>query len=84
MTASRSISPRSSNSRAMRHASMVLADTDIVGHEEPDGIQLERHEQGDELVGARLDIDVAETAEGAGAGAELQTKRIPQKERRLL
>ena len=61
-----------------------FADADIIGDKEPDGIELERHKQGNKLIGARLDVDIAETAEGAGAGAELQTECIPQKKRGFL
>lgn len=40
-----------------------LADADIVGNQEPQGIELERHQQRHKLVSTRLDRDVAEAAE---------------------
>lgn len=61
-----------------------LADTHIVGDEQTDGVELQRHEQGHELVGARFDVEIAEAPEGPGAGAELQTKRVAEQERRVV
>ena len=42
-----------------------LADADVVGDEQAHRVQLERHQQRHELVGARLDGDLAEAAERA-------------------
>ena len=52
--------PWSSSSRAISAGLDRLADPDVVGDQQPDGVQLERHQQRHELVGARLDADVAE------------------------
>ena len=46
-----------------------LADADIVGDEQPHRVELQRHEQRHELIGARFDIEVAEAPERPGAGA---------------
>ena len=55
-----------------------LADTDVVGDQQAHGVLLQRHQQRHELVGARLDGDVAEAAERAGTGAQLELQRIEQ------
>ena len=55
-----------------------LPDADVVGDEEPHRVELERHEERDELVGARLDGDGAEGAERPGAGAEAEADRVAQ------
>ena len=41
-----------------------LADTDVVGDEESDGVLLEGHQKWNELVRARLNIQMTEGAEG--------------------
>src|SRR5690606_38372204 len=58
-----------------------LADADIVGNQEPQGIELERHQQRHKLVSARLDRDVAEAAERNGSSAQFQTERIAKEKR---
>jgi hypothetical protein len=61
-----------------------LADADVVGDEQAHGIELERHQQRDELVGAGLDGDLPEAAErarrragatGAGVAQEQSQRR---------
>ena len=49
-----------------------LADADVVGDQQPDRVQLQRHQQRHELVRARLDGDAAEGAERPGARAEAE------------
>jgi hypothetical protein len=46
-----------------------LADAHVIGDEQPDGIKAKSHDEGDELVGAGLDSDAGEAAEGASGGA---------------
>ena len=58
-----------------------LADADVVGDQQPDGIELERHQQRHELVGARLDRDATERPEGTGGGADAEPQRIAQQAR---
>ena len=55
-----------------------LADADVVGDEEAHRVELERHEERDELVGARLDGDGAEAPERPGAGAEAEPDGVAQ------
>ena len=55
-----------------------LADADVVGDEQADRVEAERHEQGDELVGPGLDGDAGEGAERARPGAEPETERVAQ------
>ena len=43
-----------------------LADSDVVGDEEPDRVESQRHEQRDELVRPRLDRDGSEGTEWSG------------------
>src|SRR5688500_15157496 len=61
-----------------------LANTDVVGDEQPYWVQLECHQQRHELVGARLHGDLAEAAERARATAERQHKSITKEERRIV
>ena len=61
-----------------------LADTDVVGDEQPDGVELQRHEQGNQLIGARFDIEIAEAAERSRTGTQLEAKRVAQQQRCLL
>ena len=49
-----------------------LADTHVVGDQQADDFMLERHQQGHQLIGARLHIDATQGAERAGAGAQFQ------------
>ena len=55
-----------------------LPDADVVGDEEPDGVELEGHQERDELVGARLDGDGAEGAERPGARPEPEADGVAQ------
>ena len=55
-----------------------LADADVIRDEESHGVELERHEQWDELVGARLDGDVTETPERTRAGTHAEAQRVAQ------
>ena len=55
-----------------------LADADVVGDQEPHGVELERHHQRHELVGPRLDSDAPEAAEWTGGGTGGQPRRITQ------
>ena len=61
-----------------------LADADVVGDEQAHRVELERHEQRHELVGARLDGDLAEAAEGPGAAPQREQERVAQEQRRVL
>ena len=53
-----------------------LADANVVGDQEADGVELQGHEQGDELVGPGLDADLGERPERSGTGAEPEPHRI--------
>ena len=55
-----------------------LADADIIRNQQSYGIELERHEEGDKLIGARLHGKPAERAKGAGTGTEAKAHGIPQ------
>ena len=77
-TARRRTSPRSSSSRAIRHASTVLPMPDVVGDQEPDRVELQRHQERHELVRAGLDGELGERAERPGAGAEAQADRVAE------
>ena len=55
-----------------------LADADVIGDEEADGVEAEGHEEGDELVGAGADGDAAQGAEGAGAVPEGEAGGVPE------
>ena len=55
-----------------------LADADVVGNQQAHDFLLECHQQRHELVGARLDGDVAEAAKRAGASAQLELQRVAQ------
>ncbi len=58
-------SPWASSSVAIRPASIGLADADVVGDQQPDGVLAQRQQQRDELVGARLD---GEAGRASGTG----------------
>ena len=47
-----------------------LADADIIGDQQAHGVELERHQEWDELIGARLDIDAGERPKRSGTGAK--------------
>ena len=83
-TAKRSTSPRSSNSRAISAASIVLPMPTSSAIEQPNRVELERHEQRHELVGPRLDSDLAETSKRPRAATKRQQQRIAQKQRRIV
>ena len=53
-----------------------LADADVVGDQQPHRVELERHQQRHELVGARLDGD---PAEASGTGRRDERKPEPQR-----
>ena len=55
-----------------------LADADVVGDEQPRHRQAKRHQQGDELVGPRLEGELRRRAERACAAAQRQTHRVRQ------
>ncbi|MCG8554551.1 MAG: hypothetical protein MJD61_04570, partial [Proteobacteria bacterium] len=53
-----------------------LADPDVVRNEHADGVELERHQEGHELVGARLDGNPRERTKRTSARAEPEAHRI--------
>ena len=55
-----------------------LADAHIVGDQQADRVELERHQQRHELVGPRLDANPGKRAERPGAGAEAQAHGVAQ------
>ncbi len=57
-----------------------LADTNIVGDQQANGVEFERHEQWHELVGARLDRDLPKAAKRTGTPAQREHKRVAQKQ----
>ena len=57
-----------------------LADADVVGDQEPHRLLAERHQERHQLVGARLDAEIAEGAERPGAGAELEPHGVAQEQ----
>ena len=61
-----------------------LADADVVGDQEPHGVQLHRHHQRDKLVGLGLEHDAARAAERPGAAAEREAKRVAHELRLVL
>ena len=61
-----------------------LPDPDVVGDEEAYRVELQRHEQRHELVGARLDRDVSDAPEGSGAAAQREQQRIAEQEGRVV
>ena len=61
-----------------------LADANVVGDEQPNGVEPQRHEQRYQLIGARFDIEIAEAPERSRTGAEFEAKRVAQQQRRLL
>src|SRR5262245_20557599 len=56
-----------------------LANSDVISDQQPHGIELERHEQGHELIGTRFNGDAGERAEWSGAGAESESHGVAQK-----
>ncbi|OAI38631.1 hypothetical protein AYO38_09190 [bacterium SCGC AG-212-C10] len=78
-TASRRAMPRSSNSRAMRPASIVLpTPTSSAMRSRTHGLVSKSHDQRDELVGPRSDRDLANATGWAGAGAQSEPARVSQ------
>ena len=61
-----------------------LPDPDVVGDEEAHRIELQRHEQRHELVGARLDRDPSDAPEGSGAPPQREQQRVAQQEGRVV
>jgi len=55
-----------------------LSDPDVVGDEEAHRVQLEPHEQGNELIRPGIYRDAAEGAERAGAGTETEPQRVAE------
>ena len=55
-----------------------FADADVIGDEEAGDGLAQRHQERDELVGARLEREVGGRAEGARAAAEGQAERVGQ------
>ena len=55
-----------------------FANAYVVGDEQAHRILFHRHQQGHELIGSRLDVQVPETPKGTGAGAQFQAQRIAQ------
>ena len=58
-----------------------LADPDVVGDQQPHGLELERHQQRHELVGPRVDGDATERAERSGRGADAEPQRVAEQAR---
>ena len=61
-----------------------LAHADVVGNQQAHRIELERHQQRHELVGARLDRDLPEAAEWSGAAPQRQQQRVAQQQGRIV
>ncbi len=61
-----------------------LADADVVGDQQAHRIELERHQERHELVGARLDGDLTGTSERARAAAEREEQGVAQEECRVV
>src|SRR5437773_1396989 len=55
-----------------------LADAHVIGDEQPYRVKTEGHEQGDELVRARLDSDSRERSERAGARPKTEPDGVPK------
>ena len=55
-----------------------LADADVVGDQQADRVELERHQQRHQLVRARRHADPSDRAERAGARAEPEPQRIAE------
>ncbi len=61
-----------------------LPDPHVVRDEEAHRVELQRHEQRHELVGARLDRDLSDAPEGSGAAAQREQQRVAQQEGRVV
>jgi hypothetical protein len=61
-----------------------LTYANVVGNQEPNRVQLERHEQRHELISARFDGDLPEAAEGSSTTPERKHERVTQEERRIV
>jgi hypothetical protein len=55
-----------------------LADTNIVGDEQPDGILAQGHQERDQLIGTRLDGDTGKATERAGGSPYAEAGSLPQ------
>jgi hypothetical protein len=55
-----------------------LADAHVVGDEQSDRIEPQRHHERHELIGTRLDGDASETPERAGGGAGREPRRVAE------
>ena len=83
-TTVRSTSPRSSSSRAISRASIVLPTPTSSAMSKRTRIELERHQQGHDLVGARLDRDLSEAAKRSGAPAQREQQCVAQQQGRVM
>jgi hypothetical protein len=61
-----------------------LTYADVVGDQKAHGVELEGHEQRDELVCARLERDLSEAAEGARPAAQGQEQGVAQEQGRVV
>ena len=61
-----------------------LAHPDVVRDEQAHRIELERHEQRHELVGARLDRDLSKAPERAGTPAQREQQRVAKQQGRVV
>lgn len=61
-----------------------LADANVVGDEQTHHVELERHQQRDELVGPGLDGDLSRGPEGPGAAAEREQEGVAEEGRRAV
>jgi hypothetical protein len=55
-----------------------LSDTDVVCYQEAHGINLQPHQQWNELVGARFDCDATERSEWPGTGSKSEAQGITE------
>ena len=61
-----------------------FADADVIGNQQPHRVQPQRHQQWHELVGARLDRNVAEAAERAGTATQRHAQGVGEEDRVVL
>ena len=61
-----------------------LSYSDVVRDEEAHRVELERHEQRDELVRARLHRDLADAPEGARPPSQREQQRVAKQQRRVV
>ena len=55
-----------------------FSDTHVISNEEAHGVLLEPHEQGDQLVGTRLEVQMPEGSKRSCAGAKTKAQSIPK------